>query len=406
MKLKKFKEKDKKRIGIIVFTLACILLVSGVVLYRTFAIFEVKTNQNVIKGTVQDPGNIYFAFYYDGGIKKEMPVKDNGYVLDEEASYCGVNGSHDDNIKVTLTEDYVIQVHGVTTSRTKCNLYFVKGKFIQGKGIPIVEDGDGLYEVKHEDYNGEETGWKTTELRFAGSNPNNYITFNSEIWRIIGLVNVLTSDNLVEQRLKIIKNDNIGEYGRDYKKWSGSATNDLGSNDWTDSQLMEMLNGIYYNSEKGTCWKKGEKDVSFSTECNFDGTVDSEGNGLKKVQNLIDKNIIWNLGGLLSDSSQYNSAVANDWYNFERGTEVYKGNIVRPTEWNRENTKDSNGQSKTELFHSIGLMYPSDYLYATNGGSLGRSNCFSKPSLDWKTSSSSEQCSLNDWILNLSNDRK
>ena len=132
MKLKKFKEKDKKRIGIIVFTLACILLVSGVVLYRTFAIFEVKTNQNVIKGNVQDPGNLYFAFYYDGGIQKEMPVKDNGYVLDEEASYCGVNGSHDDNINATLTEDYVIQVHGVTTSRTKCNLYFVKGKFIQG----------------------------------------------------------------------------------------------------------------------------------------------------------------------------------------------------------------------------------------------------------------------------------
>ena len=63
MTLKSFKEKDKKRTSIIVFTIVCILLVSGVILYRTFAIFEVKTNQNVIKGTVQDPGNLYFAFY-------------------------------------------------------------------------------------------------------------------------------------------------------------------------------------------------------------------------------------------------------------------------------------------------------------------------------------------------------
>ena len=101
MKLEKFREKDNKRIGIVVFTIVCLLLVSGVILYRTFAIFEVKTNQNVIKGTVQDPGNIYFAFYQKNGengeyeIQKDMPNKDEGYVLDEEQSYCGVTGEDD-----------------------------------------------------------------------------------------------------------------------------------------------------------------------------------------------------------------------------------------------------------------------------------------------------------------------
>ena len=184
MKLKKFKERDNKRIGIIIFTIVCILLVSGVILYRTYAIFEVKTNQNVIKGTVQDPGNIYFAFYVNNEIQKDMPKKESEYVLDEEASYCGINGSNETDIKVTLTEDYVIQVHGVTTSRTKCNLYFVKGKFIQGKGIPIVENGDGLYEVSHEDSTLEDD-WKRTELRFAGKSPKNYVWFNDELWRII-----------------------------------------------------------------------------------------------------------------------------------------------------------------------------------------------------------------------------
>ena len=88
MKLEKFTEKDNKRIGIIVFTIVCILLVSGVILYRTFAIFEVKTNQNVINGQVQDIGDLEFAFYVDGKIDKNVPAKDTGYTLNTEKSKC------------------------------------------------------------------------------------------------------------------------------------------------------------------------------------------------------------------------------------------------------------------------------------------------------------------------------
>ena len=79
MKLKKFKETDNKRIGIIIFTIVCILLVSGVILYRTFAIFEVNTNQNVINGEVQEMGDLEFAFYKDNTLVKEVPKKEEGY---------------------------------------------------------------------------------------------------------------------------------------------------------------------------------------------------------------------------------------------------------------------------------------------------------------------------------------
>ncbi len=127
MRLKKFKERNNKQIGIIIFTITCVLLVNGVMLYRTFAIFEVKTNQNVIKGTVQDPGDIYFAYYVDEKIKKDMPQKNEGYILDEEKSYCGELGAKDESIKPTLNEeDWSITVKGMKTSRTKCNLYFRK----------------------------------------------------------------------------------------------------------------------------------------------------------------------------------------------------------------------------------------------------------------------------------------
>ena len=63
MKLKKFKERNHKQFGIIVFTITCVLFVGAVVLYRSFAVFEVKSNQNIIEGKIEDPGNIYFAFY-------------------------------------------------------------------------------------------------------------------------------------------------------------------------------------------------------------------------------------------------------------------------------------------------------------------------------------------------------
>ena len=168
MRLEKFREKDNKRIGIIVFTIVCILLVSGVILYRTFAIFEVNNNFNVINVSVEDPGDIYFAFYKDEQIQKEMPKKEDGYVLDESKSYCGVTGGNDSDIKVFVTEDNMIHVSGVTTSRTKCNLYFVRGVYILGKGIPIVESGEGLYEVKHDGVTEINEGFKTTEYRYAG----------------------------------------------------------------------------------------------------------------------------------------------------------------------------------------------------------------------------------------------
>ncbi len=52
--------------------------------------------------------------------------------------------------------------------------------------------------------------WNKTEYRYAGINPNNYVTFNNEIWRIIGLVNVKT-ENGIEQRVKIVRADGVKE---------------------------------------------------------------------------------------------------------------------------------------------------------------------------------------------------
>ena len=47
----------------------------------------------------------------------------------------------------------------------------------------------------------------TTDYRYIGSSSNNYITFNNETWRIIGVF---------DGRIKIIRQDSLGNMSRDY----------------------------------------------------------------------------------------------------------------------------------------------------------------------------------------------
>ena len=58
MKLKKFKEKNNKKVGIVIFTVTCIMLITGAIFYRTFASFEVNHNFNIINETVQEMGDL------------------------------------------------------------------------------------------------------------------------------------------------------------------------------------------------------------------------------------------------------------------------------------------------------------------------------------------------------------
>ena len=70
------------------------------------------------------------------------------------------------------------------------------------------------------------------------------------------------------------------------------------------------------------------------------------------------------------------------FYERERGTTVYSG---RPTEWEGE----------------VGLMYPSDYGYATSGGTTtDRETCLATDLLNWGyTDFDSSDCYNNDWLL-------
>ncbi len=383
MKLQKFKEDKKNQKVIILFTIACVLLITGVFFYKTFASFQVIENEDLMNGNISDPGDIYFAFYKDNKIQKEMPRKSEGYILDEKNSYCGVTGGKETDIKVSLTEDEIIHVSGVTTSRTKCNLYFIKGAYILGKGVPTVTEGNGLYEVKHDGVSGtiKDEGFKQTEYRYAGSNPDNYITFNNETWRIIGLVNVMIDENHTEQRVKIVKNESIGEYSWDSS--SNDINNGNGVGEWANADLNKLLNDFYYNSLSDQICYTGR--YNQTSPCDFSKT------GLKiNAKSMIDE-IYWNIA-IPQFIEQMN--VEN----------IYQS----------ERTTHTNANTQYLYKANIGMISISDYGYATSGKNKEqKEECLTHPIRTWKLLDDNfnsnivieglEECVTYDWIYHNDN---
>ena len=258
-------------------------------------------------------------------------------------------------------------------------------------------------------------------IRYIGADPSNYVYFNCsdytnptadtcELWRIIGVFNNVTKgDGSKENLVKIIRADSLGVYSWDYKNNGvGTSTTDWGSNDWSDSQLMMMLNpanylksgytnssdiissgsqqlyskiGSYYNGTKGCKPTVVASGAPFSCK-----EVDFTSTGLKNdtTRNAIEE-VVWNLGGT-SDYTSASNGLASHWYGYERGTTVYTG---RPTTWTGK----------------IGLMYTSDYGYATSGGTTkDRAACLAKELYNLDSSDFSD-CKGNDYLFDANNDQ-
>ena len=100
---------------------------------------------------------------------------------------------------------------------------------------------DGLETVTHTIDSTLQVGSEfATEYRYRGgdSTVKNYVTFNNETWRIIGILPTEDTDGNVEYRFKIIRDTSIGSY-----YW-----NEKGTNNWTGATLNTYLNTTYYNS--------------------------------------------------------------------------------------------------------------------------------------------------------------
>ena len=219
-----------------------------------------------------------------------------------------------------------------------------------------------------------------TDYRYIGADPNNYVKFNDELWRIIGVFDTDDGTGKVEKRLKIIRNESIGDYSWDNKDTTTGAENNYGKNEWAEARLNYLLNpgheseiaggSLYWNRGAGNCYK-GQNNAT--TACDFTTT------GLTEKAKAMIGDAKWYLGG----SSTYEDVTTPMFYTRERGTSVYSG---RSTTWTGK----------------VGLIYPSDYGYATSGGTTtNRASCLAKEIYKW-TSSSVSDCKNNDWMYNSS----
>lgn len=181
--------------------------------------------------------------------------------------------------------------------------------------------------------------------RYEGKNPNNYIWFNNEYWRIIGVFDSTSHGVSGKNLVKIIRADVL-----DGLVWDKSDTNN-----WNTSSLKSLLNGAYYKAEDGT-----SSGYCYGYSTTATANCDYTKRGIQAGYRGMIASVTWHLGGYLSTS-----ATTSAFYGYERGTTVYSG---RPT-------------STTGY---IGLMYPSDYGYSvlssscartTNLGSYNSANC-------------------------------
>ena len=207
-------------------------------------------------------------------------------------------------------------------------------------------------------------------IRYIGVNPNNYVYFNCsdysnqsdstcEKWRIIGVFkNVTKSDGSKADLVKIIRDDSLGDIA-----WDSNNVND-----WSTASLQTTLNGTYYNGNSFEYKVINNNEIIENNDNKNSLKNDNTRNAIESV--------VWNLGGTGSYTSARNG-LASHFYGYERGTKVYSGHA--PT-WPGK----------------IGLMYPSDYGYATSGGSTtDRAACLAKEIYNWDSAS---DCYSNDYL--------
>jgi len=146
-----------------------------------------------------------------------------------------------------------------------------------------------------------------TGYRYEGRNPNNYVWFNNELWRIIGVMNSLSHGQSNQNLVKIIRNDSIGSI----------MLSENDANNWRDTELFELLNTGYLH----------KKDLTYTSYCfgyAFNGTYiqsncDYRVNGISEKSDAMIANVKWYEGTISNYSTpelQFESILSTSNVNY------------------------------------------------------------------------------------------
>ena len=212
-----------------------------------------------------------------------------------------------------------LELGDISNPTVECNLTYNKRTFDESKKLSTIASTEGT-SGKGSIVNEGDAGY-----RYEGQDPNNYIWFNNELWRIIGVIPTkVDSSGTTENLVKIIRNESIGGLAYDAK--SSGYTGKWGSN-----TLYSLLNEYYFGKKDGTnttgCYghQATAKAKCDYTKIGLEAT-DYYGEMVKKVY--------WNTG-----ANDYN-ITAGALYEIEKATQT--------------------------VYNYVGLMNASDYGYATS----------------------------------------
>ena len=208
-----------------------------------------------------------------------------------------------------------------------------------------------------------------TNIRYYGSDPNNYVSFNNELWRIIGVFG---------NNVKLVRSESLGSLSWDSSDSSinkGNGINQWGENTYGDGSYYEgadlqvYLNKMYYGGDTTVTCYDGYQNSTITCPTN---TLD------RTAKLLIDKHT-WSLGAIemsIEDTISF--------YNAERGTANGKtctsGNycndsVIRTTKWTGY----------------VALPYITDWAYAS-------SESICETNIQTKDSSNLFVCKNNNWM--------
>ena len=212
-------------------------------------------------------------------------------------------------------------------------------------------------------------------IRYYGSNPNNYVRFNNELWRIIGVFG---------SNVKLIRNEKLGNLSWDSSE--SSINRGYGVNEWSQADLKNYLNTMYYGGTSVTCYG----DTNNTTTTCPTGTID------ETSKSLIDYHT-WNTGAIdVTDTTIANQETfalnTVPFYNAERGT---KGKIC-----NGGVSCNDTVERTTTWTGYVGLPYATDWAYAS-----GESACETNMYAGYNATASSDDeaianmaCKKNNWM--------
>ena len=233
---------------------------------------------------------------------EEITCKDVAKINDEDYKSCIISFDSEGNAKVSITGKGKFDGLKVCNA-TKNDVNIVTGE------CPVTLPAKATTYIEYL-YNNEETrtsnGLKKDNtadqnIRYYGSDPNNYVRFNNELWRIIGVFG---------NNVKLVRSEKLGDLSWDSSE--SSINSGWGVNEWSQSDLKNYLNTMYYGGTSVTCYNgKNKKEVTCPTN-----TLD------ETSKSLIDYHT-WNTGAPNYDEL-YNSTTKTldtvEFYKAERGT--------------------------------------------------------------------------------------